>query len=140
MIDKTKMESIIRSVTTVPSDFENEVPSYFVKTPQRVTSPIRGMVRLAAYERKTACTQVLVLGFSPSGSSVCFHLRPRNNWAVTPNTNEKAIHHQFMPPLRVDLSNSKSKLRYIHQRIPLPRSSGNAMLNAFFMIFLFFNG
>lgn len=44
--------STSRSVTTVPSDLANETLSYFANTPQRLTSPIRGTIRLAAYETK----------------------------------------------------------------------------------------
>lgn len=47
-------ESMIRSVTTVPRDFENDVPSYFVKIPQRTTSPDLGMIKLVVYDMNIA--------------------------------------------------------------------------------------
>lgn len=41
-------ESTSLSVTTVPSDLVNDMPSLFLSVPQRVTSPTRGMTKLAA--------------------------------------------------------------------------------------------
>ena len=41
-------ESTSLSVTTVPSDLVNDMPSHFLSVPQRVTSPTRGMTKLAA--------------------------------------------------------------------------------------------
>ena len=52
--NKSKRVSIIRSVTTVPNDFENDVLSYFESIPHLVTSPERGMMRLVVYEMKIA--------------------------------------------------------------------------------------
>ena len=41
-------ESTKRSVTTVPNDLVNDTPSAVFNVPQRVTSPTRGITRLAA--------------------------------------------------------------------------------------------
>lgn len=48
VISATHSVSINRSVTTVPSDLEKDVPSYFANTPQREISPTRGTTKLAA--------------------------------------------------------------------------------------------
>ena len=140
VMNNTSNESMIRSVTTVPNALENEVLSYFVNTPQRASSPLRGMMMLAEYDINTACMQSLVRGFSPSGASVSLHLIPRNNWAVIPNIIEKAIHHQFMLDVIVCLSAIKLKPRYIQYKIPPPRINGKAILSMFFIYFFFFNG
>ena len=48
VMNRMSKESITRSVTTVPRDFRNEVPSYLAKTPHRLNSPLRGITRLDA--------------------------------------------------------------------------------------------
>lgn len=78
VMDRIRSESMIRSVTTVPSALENDVWSYFAKIPHRVSSPLRGTIRLEAYEMNTAWMQSMVEGFSPRGSRVCFQRIPRN--------------------------------------------------------------
>jgi len=121
--------STMRSLTTVPNDLENDVPSYLVRTPHRVTSPERGMMRLLAYDRKMACTQFIVRGYSPSGASVCFHRRPRNTCAVTPNTNESDMIHQLVSRARVVLTRPKSKSRYIQYKMAPPSNIGSTILS-----------
>ena len=92
VITTTHKESMIRSVTTVPKDFENETPSYLARIPQRETSPTRGITRFAAYETKMAYTLFDNLGYSPRGANDKFHLHPRNKCPRTPKTSEKSIH------------------------------------------------
>ena len=92
---------MIRSVTTVPNDLEKEVPSWRVNTPQRVISPIRGIIRLDAYDRKMAWMQVLLRGFSPNGSKVCVHRSPLKTWAITPKTRAIMINTPSNPSGRI---------------------------------------
>ena len=129
-MNKTKRVSMIRSVTTVPNDLEKDVPSWRVNTPQRVISPIRGIIRLDAYDRKMAWMQVLLRGFSPNGSKVCVHRSPLKTWAITPKTKENSIQPQFMPWAKVSEMRLKSNPRYIHHRMANPNRMGNAMFRA----------
>ena len=113
-----------RSVTTVPNDLANETLSYFANTPQRLTSPIRGTTRLAAYEMKIAFTQSLFFGKASNGSNVCLHRQPRKTCANTPNNNEKSIHHQFVPCNNTSPAFVKSKSRYTQNKIKPPKTTG----------------
>ena len=70
--------STARSVTTVPNALENGVRSSRVSIPHRRNSPERGMTKLEAYDRNTACMQLLMRGRSPNGSSDWRHLKARN--------------------------------------------------------------
>jgi hypothetical protein len=92
VIINTHKESIIRSVTTVPKDLENETPSYLARIPHLDTSPILGITRFAAYETNIAYTLLAGFGYSPNGANDRFHLQPRNKCPKTPNTSEKSIH------------------------------------------------
>lgn len=121
----------MRSVTTVPMDFANETLSYLLNTPQRVTSPIRGIIRLEAYDRNTAWIQVLLRACSPIGSRLCCHRRPRNNWAVTPKTMENIIYPQSISLYNTSRIRLKSKPRYIHHNIPQPNARDKMTLNVF---------
>ena len=96
VISKIQTVSISLSVTTVPNDFVKDTPSYFDRIPQRETSPMRGTTKFAAYDTKTAYTQLDDLGNSSSGSSANFQRHPRNRCPNTPKTNEKAIHPTFI--------------------------------------------
>ena len=113
VITMTSMESMTLSVTTVPKDLENDVPSYCFRMPHLDTSPIRGIIMLDAYEMNIASMQFAVLGFSPSGSSASFHLSPLNICAVTPNISENPIHHQSISCMQTSLSLPKSNPLYI---------------------------
>ena len=128
-----------RSVTTVPNDLANETLSYFANTPQRLTSPIRGTTRLAAYEMKIAFTQSLFFGKASNGSSVCLHRHPRKTCANTPNTNEKSIHHQFVPCNNTSPAFVKSKSRYTQNKIKPPKTTGNISFSVFFNSFFILN-
>ena len=70
VIDKMQKVSINRSVTTVPKDCASEILSDFFNTAQRLISPILGRMRLEAYDRKMASTQLVRRGVACSGSSV----------------------------------------------------------------------
>ena len=48
VMTSTRSESMARSVTTVPSDLGNEMPSQRLSTPHLANSPERGMTRLRA--------------------------------------------------------------------------------------------
>ena len=48
VMSNTNRESMMRSVTTVPKDLGNEIPSQRFSTPQRANSPMRGTSRLRA--------------------------------------------------------------------------------------------
>ena len=91
VINKTHTESINRSDTTVPNDFEKDTLSNFAKMPHRETSPIRGTTKFAAYDTKMAYTLFEALGYSPNGYKAKFHLHPRKRCANTPKTNENNI-------------------------------------------------
>ena len=118
-----------RSVTTVPNDLANETLSYFANTPQRLTSPIRGTTRLAAYEMKIAFTQSLFFGKASNGSNVCLHRQPRKTCANTPNNNEKScllytsyLHHRTTSSfLQADVCPQQRKEScWCQQSLPCP--------------------
>ena len=96
VINSTSIESMARSVTTVPMALGNDTPSQRFSTPQRANSPIRGITRLTAYERKMEFTATDALGCSPTGSSDCFQRQPLKAWARMPKGKESNIHHQFI--------------------------------------------
>ena len=83
---------MIRSVITVPNDFEKEILSYFASIPHLDTSPILGITRLAAYDTNMAYTLLDNLGCSFRGANDMFHLHPRNKCPNTPKTSENTIH------------------------------------------------
>lgn len=128
--------SMARSVTTVPRAFANDTPSYLLSTPHLVNSPMRGITRLAAYERNTELTDVLRLGCSPIGSRVCLQRQPRNICASMPKGNDSNIHVQSMPCINMSSMLRKSKSRYIQYKIAPPNASGSNIFIALLMMFL----
>lgn len=113
VMSNTNRESMALSVTTVPKALGKDTLSYLWRIPQRANSPMRGMRRLTAYDMKTAWQQVVTRDFSPIGSSVCRHLKPRNICANMPNGKESNIHVQFISWSMTCSTCLKSKSRYI---------------------------
>ena len=110
---RMSVESMARSVTTVPRALGNDTPSHRLSTPHRANSPMRGMIRLTAYERNTELIATAVRGFSPTGSSVCRHRQPRKACAMMPNGNDSSIHVQLISWNSTCSMRWKSKSRYI---------------------------
>lgn len=133
--------STARSVTTVPRALAKSVCSLRVSTPQRANSPIRGIMRLTAYERKMELVQTDALGRSPTGLRVCFHRNPRNTIAIIPKGKERIIHVQSILLSSTSEILEKSKSRYIQYKIAPPSNNGRAIFtvfrNAFFASIFF---
>ena len=109
----TRSVSTARSTTTVPRAFGKDTPSLRLSTPHRVNSPMRGMARLTAYERKMASMLVVARTFSPIGSSVWRQRHPRNICARMPKGIDSHIHVQFISSRMKCSMLWKSKPRYI---------------------------
>ena len=130
----TNSESMARSVTTVPNDLGNDTPSKRFSTPHRANSPILGITKLAAYDRKMLFMVTEILGCSPKGSRLCFQRHPRNACASMPKGNESSIHHQFISSSNTSLTLPKLKSRYIQKSMPPPRASEHASFNMSLMV------
>ena len=137
---RTNSVSMARSVTTVPSAFGNETPSFCRNTPQRRNSPLRGTTSEAAYDRNTAWILTDALDRSPNGSNDCRQRRPRSISAMMPKGSDKSIHVHDISLLSTSRTRSKSKSRYIQYRIAPPSTSDTATFKIFLPFFLTFNG
>ena len=56
-----------------------------------------------------------------------------------PNTNEKSIHHQFVPCNNTSPAFVKSKSRYTQNKIKPPKTTGNISFSVFFNSFFILN-
>ena len=93
-MSNTNAESMMRSVTTVPREMGNEVPSIFFRVAHREISPMRGIIRLAANDMYTADMQLRREGYSWSGSKACRQRSPRSICGRMPKRSENSIQSQ----------------------------------------------